>query len=153
VHAALLVVLAVLCVACAPAPPPVEQPKPKPDPTKEAWYGQTCGQLAAMDREAERLFQAGRFDRAASVVARGQPLAARLLSAPRPTLAAMEAVSDLDDLNGRMLIRNRRYGWARMVFEKNVVRWKNWQPQTAETARRFKVAVAALAECDRRLQE
>ena len=82
-----------------------------------------------------------------------QPLVSRLLSVPRPTLPAIEAASDLDDLYGRMLLRNRQYGWARDCFQKNVIRWKNWKPPTPDTERRWKQAVAAVAECDRRLAE
>jgi hypothetical protein len=52
-----------------------------------------------------------------------------------------------------MLLANHNYGWARMTFQKNVVRWKNWQPQTPESARRLKLAQAAVAECDRRMAE
>jgi hypothetical protein len=65
----------------------------------------------------------------------------------------MEAASDLDDLYGRMLLRNRHYGWARSFFQKNAVRWKAWKPQTAETERRRQVAISAVAECDRHLPE
>ena len=68
-----------------------------------------------------------------------------------PTLPAIEAASDLDDLYGRMLLRNRQYGWARDFFQKNVIRWKTWKPQTPDTERRWKQAAAAVAECDRDL--
>jgi hypothetical protein len=147
----LTIVALTALTACAPAPKPTEQPKP--DPTTEDWYRQTAGQLAALAREAEVLFQQGKFDPAAEVISKGQPLESRLLAVPRPTLDAMEAASDLDDLYGRMLVRNRHYGWARDMFQKNAVRWKVWKPQTPETARRWKAAVAAVAECDRHLPE
>jgi hypothetical protein len=39
------------------------------------------------------------------------------------------------------------------MFQKNAVRWKVWKPQTPETARRWKAAVDAVAECDRHLPE
>lgn len=142
---------ALLFTSCAPAPAPV--PKPKPNPTKEPWYAQSTEQLASLNRRAETLLQAGKFEEAGALVAEGQPIENRLLSAPRPTLAATEAASDLDNLYGRMLLHNRHYGWARMVFQKNVVRWKAWKPQTEDTARRLKIAEAAIAECDRRIAE
>lgn len=126
---------------------------PKPDPTTEAWYGETADQLAVLDRQAESLLRSGKSDRAAAIITQGQPLMGRLLSAPRPTLAAMEAVSDLDDLYGRMLLANRRYGWARLLFQKNAARWSHWRPQTPDTARRRKLAESAIAECDRRLAQ
>jgi hypothetical protein len=65
----------------------------------------------------------------------------------------MEAVADLDELYGRMLLSNRNYGWARLQFQKNLARWKNWQPQTPETARRLKLAASQIDECDRRLAQ
>jgi hypothetical protein len=146
----ILSALAVL-IACAPAPKPPE--RVVRDLTTEEWYRQTTDQLTAMNREAESLLKSGSFDPAAAVITKGQPLENRLLAVPRPTLAAMEAASDLDDLYGRMLLRNRHYGWASSVFQKNVTRWRTWKPQTAETARRLKVALAATADCDRHLQE
>src|SRR5262249_29958884 len=119
----------------------------------EAWYPKTTQDLAAMAREAESLYQQGSFDKAADLVTRGQPLLNRLLSVPQPTLAALEAVSDLDDLYARMLVRNRHYSWARTLYQKNVYRWKNWKPQTEDTARRLERARTGLAECDRHIGE
>jgi len=136
-----------LLSACAPEPKPAELPRP--DPTTEAWYPQAIGELVEMNRQAEDLFQKGKFEEAATLVGKGQPLEERLLGAPRPTLAAMEASSDLDDLYGRMLMRNRHYSWARSFFQKNAIRWKVWKPQTAETERRRQTALAAIAECDK----
>jgi hypothetical protein len=80
-----------------------------------------------------------------------QPLAKRLISVPRPTLAATEAASDLDQLYGQMLFSNRNYGWARLLFQKNLARWKYWTPRTPETAARLKRAQAEIADCDRRI--
>jgi hypothetical protein len=144
-------ILAAVLTACSPAPPRTVHPKP--DPTKEAWYGETISQLAAMSREAETLLHHNAPDQAAAIVTQGQPLIQRLLSVPRPTLAAMEAVSDSDQLYGRMLIGNHHYVWARVFFQKNVTRWTLWTPQTPDTARRLKIAHAAIAECDRHINE
>jgi hypothetical protein len=121
--------------------------------TKEAWYPETVEQLAALNRQAESLVRGGRSGEAAGLVSKGEPLVSRLLAASRPTLAAVEAVSDHDDLYGRMLLANRHYGWARLCFQKNVTRWRYWKPETPDTARRLKQAMAAIAECDRRLAE
>ena len=41
-----------------------------------------------------------------------------------------------------MLLRNRQYGWARGFFQKNVIRWKSWKPQTPDTERRWRQAAA-----------
>jgi len=138
-----------LLTSCATAP--VESSKP--DPTKEPWYAQTVQQLAAMNREAEDDFAKGRKDEAAKLIVDGEPLVSRLLDVPQPTVAAAEAASDLDDLYGRMLLSNRHYGEARLLFQKNLSRWKHWQPQTPETARRLQQAASAIAECDRHIVE
>jgi hypothetical protein len=123
--------------------------KPRPDPATEDWYGESVQELTELNRRAAALFQGGKVDEAAAVVTKGQPLADRLLQAPRPTLAAMEAASDLDDVYGRILLANHNAGWARLVFQKNVVRWKGWKPQTPDAQRRLKKANAAIADCDR----
>lgn len=147
----LLITVAVLLSACGPVPPPAETAKR--DATEEKWYPETVRQLAALNQQAERAFQAGKFDEASALIVKGEPLENRLVAVSRPTLEAVEAASDLDQLYGRMLLMNRNYGWARLEFQKNRARWKTWQPQTAETARRLKLAEDAIAECDRRMAE
>jgi len=104
-----------------------------------------------MNRDAEDSLRHGQPDRAAAIVSDGQPLIHRLLSVSHPTLPAMEAVSDLDQLYGQMLLGNRHYEFARSLFQKNLTRWINWKPQTAETLRRLKIARSAIAECDRHI--
>ena len=145
-----LLLLTALMAACPPAP---VRPKAKPDPVSEPWYSQTVQQLTTMDVEAESALHNGGPDRAAAIITSGQPLIHRLLSVPYPTLSAMEAVSDLDQLYGRMLLSNRHYVWARVLFQKNLTRWSNWTPQTPETLRRLKMARSAIAECDRHIGE
>jgi len=150
----LSLVTATLLTACAPAPRPVEQPKPAvtKDATKADWYQPLVEQLASMNRDAESLLHRGKPDGAAAIIQSSQPVLNRLLSVPRPTLEAMEAASDSDQLYGRMLLANRHYGWARLGFQKNVTRFKVRKPQTPETARRLKLAKEAIAECDRQLK-
>ncbi|HEY1495835.1 MAG TPA: hypothetical protein VGF49_14885 [Candidatus Solibacter sp.] len=138
---------ALLLAGCGEAPKKVEAP-PR-DPTIEASYGEAVAELAAAGRRAKALIAAGKNDAAAAVITHGQPLIATVLAAPHPTLAAMEAASDLDELYGQMLLANKNYGWARMLFQKNRSRWMHWTPQTEDTARRRKQADAAIAECDR----
>jgi hypothetical protein len=36
-----------------------------------------------------------------------------------------------------------------MLFQKNLARWKNQKPETAESLRRKKLALEGIAECDR----
>ncbi len=136
-----------LLSGCGSAPPPGG------DAAEPAWYGQTVDQLTELNRSAERFFQDGKSDQAAAAIEKGEPLVNRLLNVPKPSLAAVEAASDLDDLYGRMLLSNRHYAWAITLFEKNRSRWKNWTPQTPETARRLKQAETAIEECDRRMAE
>lgn len=143
----------VLFAGCGSVQPPTPVAQPRPDPAKEEWYAPAAAELAKMNRNAEKLLEEGKSEEAAAVVKKGQALESRLLSAPEPTLAAMESSSDLDDLYGRLLMRTKQYGWARQVFQKNVIRWKNWKPQTPETARRWKAATSAVAECDRLMTE
>ncbi len=147
----ILIAAAALLVSCASPPPPPRAEQPRRDPVTEAWYPQTVDQLAEQNRQAEALVQAGKLDDAGKLVNRGQPLAERLLQAPRPTLAAFEAAGDLDDLYGRILLANHNTGWARIVFQKNLVRWKNYKPATADTERRRKQAAERIAACDRDL--
>ncbi len=141
---------ALILAACGPAPaPPQVVPR---DETKEPWYSKAVAQLATQNREAQALIKSGKPDAASDLIQRGEPLASRLLAVRNPTLAAMEAASDLDDLYGRMLLSNRNYGWAMLFFQKNLARWKTRQPQTTwHTAARLKAAQSAIAECDRSL--
>jgi hypothetical protein len=107
--AAFIAVASLLLLAACAASPQAGQAKA--DPTTEALYTSTVAQLTAMNRQAEGFFKEKNSEAAAALVTRGQPLQARLLAAPRPTLAAMEAISDLDDLYARMLLATNREGW------------------------------------------
>ena len=140
-------IAALLIAGCATPTPPRQVL------AEEAWYEDTVQQLSQLNREAEGLLRSGKTDQTAALITKGQPMMTRLLSVQRPTLAALEAASDLDDLYGRMLLSNRHYGWARLLFQKNLARWTNWRPQTEETARRRKLAEAEIADCDRRMVE
>jgi hypothetical protein len=144
-----LLILAVALLASCEQPAP---PTPR-DATKEPWYRETVDQLTAMNREANSAFAGGKPDQAAALIEKGEPLVARLLTTPNPTLEAAIAASDLDDLYGRMLLSNRHYGDARLLFQKNLARWRHWQPQTSETARLLKRAESAIAECDKHIVE
>lgn len=108
-------------------------------------------QLTRLVREAEAAFANHKPDGAATLIEKAEPLAKRVVSVPHPTLEAAQAASDLDDLYGRMLLSNRHYGYARLLFQKNLARWKYWQPPTPDSARRLKQAQDAIAECDRHI--
>jgi hypothetical protein len=145
----LLAITAAVFTACGPTAPPVEPPKA--DPTTAPDYLAAVEQLGRFNLEANKLLAEGRLEKAGELITNAQPLTAKLLSVPRPTLTAMEAASDHDDLYGRMLLANKHYGWARMFFQKNLARWSTWKPQTKETELRRKRSEAAIMECDRLL--
>lgn len=123
------------------------------DPTSERWYGQTIDELGALNHQAKDLFERGKSDDAAALIMKGEPLSKKLTSVQQPTLPAVEAASDLDELYGRMLFSNRNYGWARLMYQKNLSRWKYWKPQTAETAERLKRAQSLIAGCDEKISQ
>jgi hypothetical protein len=143
--------VAIFSVSCGQSPAPA--PQGHADPTAEPWYGRTVGQLTALNRSASDLFRKGKGDDAAALIEKGEPLSAQLLAVQKPTLAATEAAADLDQLYGEMLLSNRNYGWARLMFQKNVARWKTWRPQTPDTATRLQQAQAAIEECDRKMTQ
>jgi hypothetical protein len=144
-----LIVAATLLAGCGPGGVPSDSS----DPTRESWYGQAVDQLRDINRQAESDFQSGKSDKASALIEKGLPLETRVVSVTHPTLAAIEAASDLDDLYGRMLLSNHHYGWARLLFQKNLNRWKHWSPQSPDTARRFQQAATEIAECDRRMEQ
>jgi len=121
------------------------------DATSQPWYKQTVEQLTTMNRQADRFFQNGKPDDASALIQKGEPMVKRLMDVSHPTFEALEAASDLDDLYGRMLLSNRHYGWARLMFQKNLARWKHYDPSTPETQRRLKLALDEIDECDRHI--
>jgi hypothetical protein len=146
-----ITILALIALAACAPPPPRPAEMPKPDPAAEAWYAPAVEHLAKMARDAEALLKQGHAEDAARIITESQPLLNRVIAVPRPTLAAMEAASGLDDLYGRMLMNDHRYGWARLQFQKNAIRWKHWRPRTDDADHRLKLAESQIAECDRKL--
>ncbi len=129
------------------------RPVAKQDPTAEAWYADAARQLAEWTREADGAYLSGKPDDAARLIKKAEPLRDKVVAVSKPTLAAMQAAADLDDLYARMLFGNRHYGWARLLFQKNVARWKHWDPQTPDTMRRYAAARTQVAECDQRMSQ
>ena len=146
VRLAIILVMVFLAGCSQETPPPL-------DATKEAGYRDAVEQLAALVRQADAAFANHKPDDAAALIKRAELLAKRVISVPHPTVEAAQAASDLDDLYGRMLLSNRHYGYARLLFQKNLARWKYWQPPTPDSARRLKQAQDAIAECDRHIAE
>ncbi len=146
-----LIAAAALClISCAEEPGPAPPPK---DPTTDPAYTKSVSELVSMNRDAERLLREHKPDAASDLITKGEPIASRILGVPHPTLEAAEAASDVDELYGRMLLTNRNYGWARMQFQKNLARWKHWQPQTPDTESRVKKALAEIDQCDREMMK
>lgn len=146
---AIFVVLAAIGLSCAPPPPPA----PKPDPTREAAYGEAVEKLRELNRNALAALGKGARDDAGRYVQEGEPASKLLLSAPEPTLAAMEAVSDRDQIYAGMLMANRHWSFARQLLVKNQLRWKYWKPRTQYTEQRQREAERGIAECDKRLMQ
>ena len=145
-----LLFLALVLSGCATSSAPRDATR---DSNQDDPYRKSVQELASLDRQADDFFRAGKGDDAAAVIQKAQPLMKQVLSVPHPTLEAAEAASDLDDLYGRMLLSNHHYGWAQMLFQKNLSRWKHWEPQSDETARRLKQAQDEIAECSRRMEQ
>jgi hypothetical protein len=143
---AVAVVGLVCLAACGPAPKASQG-----DVTAQPWYAATVQELTGISRDAQTAYQQGRPDDASALILKGESMVDRLLATGKLTLPAAQAASDLDDLYGRMLLSNRHYGWARLQFQKNLARWKHWNPQTDDTQRRRKQAEAGIDECDRYL--
>jgi hypothetical protein len=150
IHAVCCAILGSAFLTGCSSAPPSSAPR---DAAEPSWYAGVVNQVNELNRDANGAFNKGKPDQAAALIEKAQPLVSRLLNVPHPTLAAAEAASDLDDLYGRMLLSNRHYAWAITLFEKNRARWKNWSPQTPETARRLKQAETEIAECDRHMAE
>jgi hypothetical protein len=141
----------VALAACGPTP--VARKAAPKDETKEPWYTQAVEQLSKNNRDAAALLKRGKEDDASTLVQNGEKIATRLLKVQNPTLSAMEAASDVDELYGKMLLANKNYGWARLFFQKNLARWKVWLPETPDTIARRNAAVAEIAEVDRRMTQ
>jgi len=141
--------LVLLLAGCGPATKPVV----RTDAAESKEYRAALSRLVEMNRQSSAAFQAGDQDKAAKIMAEEKPLVQKVLGIPRPTLEAEEAASDLDQLYGTMLLKNRHYGWARILFQGNLARWRHWRPETAESLRRVKQAEVGIAECDRHIAE
>ncbi len=138
-----------LFAACGSAPP--EPAKAKADPALEPAYLRAIEELAGLNGSAAGYLKKGDRSEASALIERGEPFSKQLLAIPQPSLAALEAVSDRDQMYAEMLMGNRHWAYARQMLLKNRLRWRNWKPETPDTARRREAAEKAIAECDRHL--
>jgi len=145
----IVLILAIVTLAgCGPAANSAAR-----DETKESWYPSAVAQLAQIARDANNAFEQHKGDQAAALIEKGTPIENRVLRVNHPTLDAEIAASDLDDLYGRMLLSNRHFGWARLMFQKNLARWKHWTPETPDTIARRQHAQAQIDECDKNIPQ
>ena len=126
----LSIAAALLLAGCGPPPAPVASTRA--DPTQQLWYGEAVTQLAALDRQAESLYQSGQSDEAAALVTKGESLTTQILDVPRPTLAAMETVSDLDR---RPLRRSVASTWQTPPSPSAIVTWGSDRRRTRGNTR------------------
>lgn len=142
-----LTLLASSCSTTAPRRP--EPAAPKIDRTRQ--HAQ-LSELEGANRTAWDLFRQGQRTAAGDIVGRTDALSINLIGGdPSPSLAIMRAVSDHDELYGRLLMANHHWGHARHIIAKIENRWRLWQPQDDETRQRRAAAVALMRECDRHL--
>jgi hypothetical protein len=128
-------------------------PQAEHDETTDQWYIDDVKQMVDATQKGEAFFRDGKQDEASSLILQAETASDQVLAVPRPTLAAMQAASDLDSLYGRMLLANRHYGWARFLFQKNVARWRTWKPESDDTKRRLTEAQAQIDECDKAMEK
>jgi len=149
-NSGVLALVALLLSGCAKPPVPAAAAAPH-DATTDPWYRTATEELRNLTRGANEAYAQDNADKASTLIEQGEPVASRLLAVPKPSLLAVQAASDLDELYGKMLFKNRHYGWARLQFQKNLARWKHWQPRTPDTAARLHAAQMAIDDCDKRL--
>jgi len=143
------VVMLVMLTGCGGGT--TSQKSAAPSESEQPWYREQTQQLAKLVSEANEAFAAKKQDDAAALIKEAEPIATKLLAVRQPSLTALEAASDLDDLYGRMLLANKNFGWARMMFQKNQARWRHYEPVTPDVTARRKQAEERIAACDRGL--
>lgn len=144
-HWICVLALLLLCSCAAPN----KQAPPAADPLQNADYRTSLERVQALNRQAYEHWRNGERDAAAQLLKQAQPLVQQLLESRRPPLAAFEAASDFDQLYAQLLMANRHFPWARQIFMTDVVRWRNWKPETDDTVRRRKAAEEGVAACDK----
>ncbi len=74
-----------------------------------------------------------------------------ILKTVHPSLYAFHLAADHDDLYGDMLFGNRHWGQARDFYQKNVIRFKNWDPPTDYTRKRLAQAQEKVKACEKKM--
>lgn len=144
-----LCALALLLASCgSPARPP-QAAAPKID---RAAQRARLAELENANRAARELFDKGDRTAAGDIVGRTDAMAIALIGGdPSPSIEILRAVSDHDELYGRLLMANRHWGHARHILAKIENRWRLWQPQDDESRQRRAGALALMLECEKRM--
>jgi hypothetical protein len=125
----LLVAARDVMVSCAAPPPPPAQ-KAAVDPGDGEWYAPAITELAGLNRESGVAIAGAASPTMRRENHEGAGVVGAAAVGCAPPLEAMEAAADNENLYAGMLLANKNFGWARLSYQKNVSRWKNWRPQT-----------------------
>lgn len=143
-------VLALVVLAgCESRPDPKQQAGPQIDRSAQR---AKLAELEGANRQAWEHFRKHERTAAGDIVGRTDALSNNLIGGdPAPSIEIMRAVSDHDELYGRLLMANRHWGHARHIIAKIENRWRLWQPQDDESRKRRQAAIELMRECDRNL--
>jgi tetratricopeptide (TPR) repeat protein len=107
--------------------------------------------ISKLNRAGRLFLDAGDRNAAGQCVTRAVPQVAAILKTVRPSLYAFHLAADHDDLYGDMLFGNRHWGEARDFYQKNVIRFKNWDPPTDYTRKRLAQAQEKVKACEKKM--
>lgn len=144
-----LCALALLLAACGS---PARAPQAAAPKIDRAAQRARLAELENANRAARELFDKGDRAAAGEIVGRTEAMAIALIGGdPSPSIEIMRAVSDHDELYGRLLMANRHWGHARHILAKIENRWRLWQPQDDESRKRRSGAITLMRECEQHM--
>jgi hypothetical protein len=114
-------------------------------------YRKALSDLQRLNAEAAEFRKAKNLNAASDRITEGIVPAKILLAVREPSLAALEAVSDHDQMWAEMLMENRHFGHARQMWATEVARWKNYPNPAPSIQARLARAQKGIADCDRQL--
>lgn len=107
--------------------------------------------ISRLNRAGRLFLDAGDRKSAGECVTRAAPQVMQILKAVRPSLYAFHLAADHDELYGDMLFGNRHWGDARDMYQKNAIRFKNWDPASDYSRKRLAQAQAKVAACENKM--
>lgn len=138
-----------LLASCGGDRPPAKPAAPALDRVRQRAQ---LAELESANRAAWDHYRQGNRTAAGDIVGRTDALSIGLMGGdPRPSIEIMRAVSDHDELYGRLLMANRHWGHARHILAKIENRWRLWQPQDDESRKRRADALVLMRECEQRM--